>query len=279
MADLIAHRVVGHLSEPFCPPEVMAWQPGRMDRHSTRHEQIVPIVEQHRFAAGSRVVSSRALKATIAGVWLAVIGGWTWYLRASGQTPVDWLQGLVDAASGAWWAIPAFVLAYLARPLLLFPASLLTIAAGILFGPVVGIPVAIVAATASAFVAFQIGKTFSPTAVRAGDRATVIDRWSSRLRNESFLTVMLMRLAFLPYDLVSYSAGFLRINAGSFVAATALGSLPGTISFVLAGASLQRLDAGLDGFDPTVFAASLAIFAGSIAISKVVQRHAVPRDP
>lgn len=233
-------------------------------------------MEQHRFTAGSRVVSSRAVKATIAGVWLAVIGGWTWYLRASGQTPVDWLQGLVDAASGAWWAIPAFVLVYLARPLLLFPASLLTIAAGILFGPVVGIPVAIVAATASAFVAFQIGKTFSPTAVRAGDGATVIDRWSGRLRNESFLAVMLMRLAFLPYDLVSYSAGFLRINAGSFVAATSLGSLPGTISFVLAGASLQRLDAGLDGFDPTVFAASLAIFAVSIGISKVVQCQAVP---
>jgi len=248
-----------------------------MDRHSTRREQIVePLMEQRRCTAGSRVVSSRAAKATIAGVWLAVISGWTWYLRASRQSPVDWLQGLVDAASGAWWAIPAFVLAYLARPLLLFPASLLTIAAGILFGPVVGIPVAIVAATGSAFVAFQIGKTFSPTAVRAGDGATVIDRWSGRMRDESFLTVMLMRLAFLPYDLVNYSAGFLRINAGAFVAATALGSLPGTISFVLAGASLQRLDAGLDGFDPKVFAASLALFAVSIAISKVVQRQAVP---
>lgn len=87
---------------------------------------------------------------------------------------------------------------------------------------------------------------------------------------------MLMRLAFLPYDLVNYSAGFLRINAGAFVAATALGSLPGTISFVLAGASLQRLDAGLAGFDPKVFAASVAIFTVSIAISKVIQRQAVP---
>jgi uncharacterized membrane protein YdjX (TVP38/TMEM64 family) len=248
-----------------------------MDRHSTRHEQIVrPIMEEHRFTVGSRFVSSRAVKATIAGVWLAVIGGWTWYLRASGQSPVDWLQGLVDTASGAWWAIPAFVLAYLARPLLLFPASLLTIAAGILFGPVVGVPVALAAATASAFVAFQIGKTFSPAAVRDGDGATVIDRWSGRMRDESFLTVMLMRLAYLPYDLVNYAAGFLRINAGAFVAATALGSLPGTVSFVLAGASLKRLDPGLDGFDPMVFAASLAIFAVSIAISKVVQRRAVP---
>lgn len=216
------------------------------------------------------------MKATIAGLWLSLAAGWVWYLRASGQSPAEWLQGLVDAASGAWWAIPVFLLAYLARPLLLFPATLLTIAAGILFGPIVGIPVAIVAATASAFVAFQIGKTFSPATVREGDGATVIDRWSGRMRNDSFLTVMLMRLAFLPYDLVNYSAGFLRINAGAFVAATALGSLPGTISFVLAGASLKRLDAGLGGFDPRVFAASLVIFVASIAVSKVIQRQAVP---
>jgi uncharacterized membrane protein YdjX (TVP38/TMEM64 family) len=233
-------------------------------------------MEHRRQTPGSRFVNRRAVKATIAGAWLCLAVGWVWYLRASEQSPAEWLQGLVDAASGAWWAIPVFVLAYLARPLLLFPATLLTIAAGILFGPIVGIPVAIVAATASAFIAFQIGKTFSPATVREGDGATVIDRWSGRMRNESFLTVMLMRLAFLPYDLVNYSAGFLRINAGAFVAATALGSLPGTVAFVLAGASLKRLDVGLGGFDPRVFAASLVIFVTSIAVSKVIQRRVVP---
>lgn len=216
------------------------------------------------------------MKATVAVVWLVVAVGWAWYLRSSGQRPLDWLQGLVDAADGAWWAVPAFVLVYLARPLLLVPASLLTIAAGVLFGPVVGIPVASVAATGSALVAFQIGKTFSPATVRQGDGATVLDRWSGRLRDESFLTVMLMRLAFLPYDLVNYAAGFLRIDTRAFVVATALGSFPGTVSFVLAGASLGRLDAGLDGFDPAVFAASLAVFAVSIAVSKLVRRRAAP---
>jgi uncharacterized membrane protein YdjX (TVP38/TMEM64 family) len=221
-------------------------------------------------------VTDRAVKLTVAGGWAVLVVGWIGYLRASGQSPVDSLQGLIDAASGAWWAIPAFVAAYLLRPLLLFPASLLTIAAGILFGPVVGIPVAVVAATGSAFVAFQIGKTFSPEAVRSGDGATVLDHWSTRMRSESFLTVMLMRLAFLPYDVVNYSAGFLRIDARAFVAATAIGSFPGTVSFVLAGASLQRLDAGLDGFDPTVFAASLAVFVVSMAVSKAIQRQTAP---
>jgi uncharacterized membrane protein YdjX (TVP38/TMEM64 family) len=255
----------------------MELQPARPADHSA--PRAAQQLEVGKVSGVGRVpwcVSSRGGKAAIVGVWVVVVAAWTWHLRSSGQSPADWLQGGIDAADGAWWAIPAFVAVYLVRPIVLFPASLLTIAAGILFGPVLGVPVALGAATASAYVAYRIGTTLTPAAVRAGDGATVIDRWSVRMRNESFLTVMLMRLAFLPYDLVNYAAGFLRINAGAFVVATALGSLPGTVAFVLAGASLQRLDAGLDGFDPRVFAASLMVFVVSVGVSKVVQRRAAP---
>lgn len=209
----------------------------------------------------------------MAVVWAVAVVAWIRYLRVNDLSPLESMQRFIDATDDAWWAIPAFVLAYLARPLLLFPASLLTIAAGILFGPVIGIVVAVIAANASAMVAFHVGKTFSPASLADEGGEGFVDRWAGRMRAESFLTVMLMRLAFLPYDLVNYSAGFLRISAGAFLAATALGSLPGTVSFVLAGASLERLDAGFDGFDPTVFGFSLAIFVVSIAVSKVVQQR------
>ena len=44
-----------------------------------------------------------------------------------------------------------------------------------------------------------------------------------------------MRLVYVPYDLVNYLAGFLRIGWMPFILATALGSLPDTLSFVLFG--------------------------------------------
>ena len=207
------------------------------------------------------------------GVWVVVVGAWVLRLRATGTSPTESLQSFVDRLDGAWWAIPAYLAIYTVRPLVLFPASILTIAGGILFGPVVGIGVAMVGANLSALVAFQVGRVFSPTALAEGEGATVIARWSARMRERSFVTVMLMRLAFLPYDLVNYAAGFLRIRPVAFLAATAVGSLPGTVSFVLAGASLERLDAGLDGFDPKVFAASLVLFVISLVVAKVVQRR------
>ena len=206
-------------------------------------------------------------------VWAAVIGVWLWHSRSSGEGVADSLQQLVDSLSGQWWAIPAYVLAYMARPLLLFPASLLTIAGGILFGPAVGIAVVLVASNASAMVAYGVGRALSADPSHERDANSLVARWSQRLRDRSFVTVLVMRLAFLPYDLVNYACGALHINPGAFLAATAIGSLPGTISFVLAGASLERVDRGIDGFDPKVFAASLVLFVVSIVVAKSFQRR------
>lgn len=218
-------------------------------------------------------MSPRTVKIVVAILWALAAAAWIWRLRVTGASPVESAQGFIDAADGAWWAIPAYVAAYLARPLVFFPALLLTVAAGIMFGPVVGVAVVIVAANASAMVAYAVGTTFSPEALRAEGGGSLLDRWAGRLRRESLVTVMLMRLAFVPYDVVSYASGFLRINRGAFLAATALGSLPGTVAFVLAGASLERLDEGLDGFDPEVFAASVVMFLVSLAVSRVVKRR------
>lgn len=227
--------------------------------------------------AGTRAEGSRpwAVRVVVLAIWMSALGGWVWHLRATGTSPTDSLQSVVDTLDGAWWALPAYIAVYALRPLVLFPASLLTAAAGILFGPVVGIGAAVVGSNVSALVAFLIGRTFSPAAVAATEGGTegFVNRWSGRLRERSFATVLLLRLALLPFDPVNIAAGFLRINVGAFMAATALGSLPATASFVLAGASLERLDAGLDGVDPRVLLASVALFAVSIVVAKVLQRR------
>jgi len=77
----------------------------------------------------------------------------------------------------------------------------------------------------------------------------------------------------LPYDLVNYAAGLLRIRRAPFLAATALGSLPGTVSFTLAGASIESLADGPSGIDPTALIASVAIFVASLAISWYVKKR------
>ena len=93
------------------------------------------------------------------------------------------------------------------------------------------------------------------------------------MRDNSFETVLVMRFLFLPYDLVNYAAGALRIRYLPFITATAIGSLPGTISFVLLGASLERIDRGLGGIDPIALIASVVIFVTSLVIARVLKRR------
>ncbi len=204
--------------------------------------------------------------------WASAVIGWVLYQRSTGLGTVGSLQSFIDVARGAWWAILAFVLVYTIRPLVLFPATLLTLAGGLLFGPVVGVIATVIGANASAMVAYWIARSLGVAPKDDPDAAGLLAKWSARMREESFATVLLMRFAFLPYDLVNYAAGFLRIRPFAFLLATALGSLPGTVSFVLAGASITSLEDGPAGIDANVLIASAAIFVVSLIVSRVVKR-------
>ncbi|MBI4936361.1 MAG: TVP38/TMEM64 family protein [Actinobacteria bacterium] len=219
--------------------------------------------------AQERMLHRWKLVAALAA-WAAVLVAWFVYQRSSGHGPVDTAQGLVDAARGNWWAAFAYVAVSVVRPLLFFPATLVTVAAGILFGAAPGIAVAAIAANASALVGYSIGRR-----LRNGTTPTEatgpLARWNARLQANTFEAVLLTRLLFLPYDAVNYGCGVARVRPTPFVAATAIGTLPGTIAFVLVGASITRIDDGLAGLDRTTLATSAIIVVLSIIMSRVVR--------
>ncbi|TVR23811.1 MAG: TVP38/TMEM64 family protein [Ilumatobacter sp.] len=202
-------------------------------------------------------------------MWIAIAGGWFWYRRSSGLSTTAAIQEAVDSASGSWWAIAGFMVLSMLRPFVLVPATLLTMAAGLLFGPVAGVAVAAAGANASALVGHAVGAAFVGEVERDGR----IGRWRTRLATNGFESVLLMRLIFLPYDLVNYAAGYLRVRRWPFLAATAIGSLPGTVSFVLLGTSLTSLADGTGAIDRRALLASVILIVASIAASRIVRRR------
>ena len=216
---------------------------------------------------------ARLKRVVVLAAWTAAVVGWVLYQRSTGLGTIGSLQQFIDSTRGQWWALLAFVIVYAIRPIVLFPASLMTIAGGLLFGPVVGIAATIVGANASAMVAYWLARSLGFEREQDADTEGLLARWSTRMRKDSFETIMLMRLAFLPYDLVNYAAGFLRIRPVAFLLATAIGSLPGTISFSLAGASIESLEDGPSGIDPVVLVASIVLFVLSVGVSRLVKRR------
>ncbi|HRQ42101.1 MAG TPA: TVP38/TMEM64 family protein [Chloroflexota bacterium] len=207
--------------------------------------------------------------------WITVVAGYYWYARQNGLTLEDSVSRLADLLANSLYGPLLYMVLYAIRPLVFFPATVLTLLGGFLFGPV-GIIYTIIGSNASAMVAFGVGAYFGQGILEGKGDAGVIQQYMERMRENSFETVLIMRLIFLPYDLVNYAAGFLKINWKAFLAATAIGSVPGTVSFVLLGASFGTLDELLAGeiqLNPVTAVASILIIGISIALSRLIKKR------
>lgn len=212
-----------------------------------------------------------------AALWISILVAFVVYATSNGLGIFDALKSvtvqLVDLMTTSAWGPLIFLLAYATRPIFLFSAGLLSVAGGFLFGPLWGIIYTVIASNISALVAYMIGRFFGGNLLDDDASAGVIQNYADRMRENSFMTVLTMRLAFLPYDLVNYIAAFLRIDWKPFILATALGSLPGTIAFSLFGASLTEFDGSIPQFDPKILVAGIVIFILSLGISRIFKQR------
>lgn len=225
-------------------------------------------------------------KVFAAAFWLLLIGLYAAYTVRNELSPLGTLRQLLDFLSGSAYGPLLFILLYTLRPLVFFSALVLTVGAGFLYGPVLGIVYTVVGANLGASLAYLIGRFFGRGVLPSGgspdnapDKAGRLSRYADRLRNNAFETVLTMRFIFLPYDLVNYLAGFLRVRYAPFILATILGSLPGTVAFVLFGASTEGdFSGGLPSVDARVLIASAAIFVASLAVSRLLKRRERGRE-
>lgn len=147
----------------------------------------------------------------------------------------------------------AFIIGYVLAVVLLVPGSVLTLAAGALFGLLRGTVFVFIAATAGATLAFLIARHAARGAVarRFGDNARfrAIDQAIAR---EGRKIAFLIRLSPLfPFSATNYALGLTSIRLRDYVLAC-VGMLPGTLLYVyygrligdvaglVAGAGVQR---------------------------------------
>ncbi len=206
-------------------------------------------------------------KLTVAFFWALVLLSYFTYSIKNQLSVIDVLKQLIYFSSNSPWGPLIFIALYILRPIFLFSASLLTIASGVLFGPIWGIVYAVIGANAGASLAYLIAKFFAKDLIDGSSR---FQNYRKRMKDNSFATIFVMRLAYFPYDFVNYLAGSLGINYLAFVSATILGSIPGTVSFVLFGSSAKNLDTK-PSFDWRILAVSFTIFVISMSFSKFIK--------
>ncbi len=205
--------------------------------------------------------------------WLMLFVGYQWYAFSEHLSAFQVIKQLLVFLTNSLWGPLIYIALYAIRPLILFPSTVLTLAGGFVFGPVLGVLYTILASNLSSTIAYYVGRYFGQGLLKEDRPDNLIRHYAMRMRQNSFETVMVMRFIFLPYDLVSYLAGFLRIRFWPFILATALGSIPGTIAFVGFGASVERFDGDVPSLNPVTLAVSVGIFIVSIALARIFKKR------
>ena len=205
--------------------------------------------------------------------WILLVVVYQWYAASNQLSPLQVVQRTLAFMQNGIWGVLIYVILYAVRPLILFPATFLSVAAGFVFGPLLGVLYTIIASNISSTIAFFIGRFFGEGMLKDDGSDNLVQRYARRMRENSFETVMIMRFIFLPYDAVSYLAGFLRIKYWPFILATALGSIPGTMAFIGFGASIETFDGALPKLNPVTLGFSFAIFIVSIALSRIFKKR------
>lgn len=163
-------------------------------------------------------------------------------------------------ATGPWFAIVFFVAHALAT--VVVPRVPFTLSAGFLFGPAMGIAVAVAATTVSAALAFQLARAIGRDAVAARLSHPALTAVERRLAQRGWLAVGSLRLISpVPFSLVSFGAGLSAVRPVPYLIATVVGLLPGTIALVVLG------DALTGHTDPALIVVSvIAIVIGVVGL-------------
>jgi uncharacterized membrane protein YdjX (TVP38/TMEM64 family) len=140
-----------------------------------------------------------------------------------------------------------FMLIYALATVLFLPGSVLTLAGGALFGPVLGTVYNLTGATLGATLAFLIARYLASdwVADKTGGR---VKQLINGVEGEGWRFVAFVRLVPLfPFNLLNYALGLTRLRLLHYILATYVFMLPGAIAYTYLGYAGREAVAGGEG--------------------------------
>lgn len=135
-----------------------------------------------------------------------------------------------------------FAVIYAVATVVAVPASLLTLAAGAMFGSVVGVATVAVGATAGAAASFALARWLARDAVAAwlagSERFAKLDELTER--HGAIIVAITRLLPIFPFNLLNYGFGLTRVRFGTYLLWSFLCMLPGIALYVVGADAVTR---------------------------------------
>ena len=162
-----------------------------------------------------------------------------------------------------------FMLVYALATVLFLPGSVLTLAGGALFGPVLGAFYNLTGATLGAVLAFLISRYLASDwiANKAGGR---VKQLINGVEGEGWRFVAFVRLVPLfPFNLLNYALGLTKIRLLHYLIATYVFMLPGAIAYTYLGYAGREAIGGGEGLIQKILIA-LALLAVVAFLPRII---------
>jgi uncharacterized membrane protein YdjX (TVP38/TMEM64 family) len=182
------------------------------------------------------------------------------------------LQELVETVRGLGPAgVLVYALIYVAATVAMLPASPLTLAAGFVWGPLLGTAIVSPASVAGATAAFLVGRKLARARVERALRGNrLFAAVDAAIGGNGFKVVALLRLSPLfPFNLLNYALSLSRVRTRDYVLGSLVGMIPGTFLYVYLGSLVSSVAEIAGGRTPTDWRKQ-ALFAAGLVATAVV---------
>ncbi len=163
-----------------------------------------------------------------------------------------------------------FILLFTLAPLIFFPDGILALAGGLIFGFTIGSVYIIVGALCGGSLSFFLARWYGKKMHEKLSNEKLL-HFHRSVQNHGFTMILLLRLVpLVPFNIISYSAGFSTIRYRDFFFATFLGMMPGV--FVYANIGAKTL-----AFGTVDFWISIALMVLLVIVSMLLKGYVQKR--
>ena len=164
--------------------------------------------------------------------------------------------------STLWYGPLVFVLTYAVAAVLLVPASVFVLSAGVIWGWKFGAAYAVIGGFAGAILSFWLAQWIGDGILQKFGRPG--QQLAKGLQRARFKSILILRLVPLfPFAVVNYGAGVAGVKFSDYALATAIGMVPSAIVFTYSADAL--VNGKMTGSD-----AALRLFGVGVALAALV---------
>jgi len=207
-------------------------------------------------------------------IWLSIIYFYFHYKNLYNLANLDIAKLIFTFVSTSFWWPVIYIALYAIRPIIFFPATFMTFMSWALFWLWWGFLFTMIWENLSANFAYWLGRIFWKKLIKPESTWLIVDL-KEKVSENAFISILMTRLLFFPFDIVNYISWILKVKWRGFFLWTVVWIIPWALVFIVAWASVenaQEFDFSKISFDLNMILIAVWLFISSLILAKFLKK-------